>query len=128
MIDRVHDLAATAAEAIRQEPCLELIHPPTLACVVFRMRPRRSDSDGDRLNEAIRRRLFDMGQAVIGHTRVRGQGCLKLTLLNPCTVPGDVVHLIELIARQGKALEAALPTSSPAAPGAGGTMRCSACL
>jgi L-2,4-diaminobutyrate decarboxylase len=112
LIDRTLELTAVAASAIRRWLRLELMHEPSLSCVVFRYWPLRPNVDAGALNDALRRRLFDTGQAVIGHTRVRGESCLKLTLLNPCAEPEDVVRLIGLIVREGMALERALPAAT----------------
>src|SRR5262249_38725040 len=92
--------------AITSHPRLEPLHEPRLGCVVFRYRPCDPAADGDALTAAIRRRLFDKGRAVVGHTRVRGRACMKFTFLNPCTSPADVEELVGLVRAQGEELEA----------------------
>jgi L-2,4-diaminobutyrate decarboxylase len=104
-IDRTLDLATAAAAAIRRHPRLELLHEPSLGCVVFRYRPRNPGTGPDALNDALRRQLFDGGRAVLGHTRIRGQNYLKLTFLNPCTEPAHVTELLQLVVDQGSILE-----------------------
>jgi L-2,4-diaminobutyrate decarboxylase len=104
MIDRTLDLAQQAADLIRAQPRLKLLHRPELGCVVFRYRSEDGDSE-DALNERIRRDLFDRGQAVVGHTRVSGRKCLKWTLLNPTTTPDEIAGLLEQIVRHGEMLE-----------------------
>jgi L-2,4-diaminobutyrate decarboxylase len=106
LIDRTIDLAAVAAQAIRRHRRLELLHQPSLGCVVFRYRPSNPETDPCALNEALRRQLFDSGQAVLGHTRIRGQNWLKLTFLNPCLETGDLAGLLELVLDKGRMLEA----------------------
>src|SRR5262245_21465993 len=106
MIDRTLELASFAFAEIKRHPRLEALHEPRLGCVVFRYQPGDPNADADYLTDAIRRRLFDTGRAVIGHTRVRGRACLKFTFLNPCTSPAEVAELINLIASQGEELEA----------------------
>ncbi len=105
MIERTIELAAHAATVIRANPALELLHEPPYGCVVFRYRPSRPDADGDRLNALLRQRLFERGAAVIGHTRVRGRQCLKLTCMNPMTAEQDLDTLLQRIVQQGRALE-----------------------
>jgi L-2,4-diaminobutyrate decarboxylase len=105
LIDRTLDLATAAAAAIRSHPRLELLQEPPLGCVVFRYRPSNPGTDQEALNEALRRRLFDSGQAVLGHTRVRGHGYLKLTFLNPCLEPVEVAGLLRLVVDLGRVLE-----------------------
>jgi len=105
LIDRTLDLATEVAAEVRNHPRLELLHEPSLGCVVFRYRPRNPAADPDALNEALRRRLFDSGRAVLGHTRIRGQNYLKLTFLNPCLEPAHVPGLLQRIVDQGRTLE-----------------------
>ena len=107
MIDRTIDLAHHAAEVIRRTEQLELICEPQLSTVVFRYVPQRTEIDADRLNAAIRKKLFDQGLAVIGYTRVRGRQSLKFTCMNPATTEKQMDDLIEMILAQGKRLEQA---------------------
>lgn len=122
MIDATCELARLAAEHIDAHPSLELVNRwPAISCVVFRYRPaegapadsaacaHRSDArdavaridEVDHVNTRIRASLFDAGEAVIGVTRVAGRVCLKLTLLNPTTRPGEVRALIDRIVAAG---------------------------
>jgi len=50
--------------------------------------------------------IFDSGWAVIGRTQIRGEQCLKLTLLNPMLQEEKLKELIEEIERAGEAIEA----------------------
>jgi L-2,4-diaminobutyrate decarboxylase len=106
MIDRTVTLANHAATAIRAASDLELICEPQLSTAVFRYIPPQAGSDADRINSEIRQRLFDRGVAVIGHTRVRGRQCLKLTCMNPAATEADLGTLIELIRSHGLDLTA----------------------
>ena len=105
MIDRTIALAAYASEIVRRTPGLELICEPQLSTVVFRYIPRQFGLDADLINAAIRRRLFETGSAVIGHTRVRGRQCLKFTCMNPATSEEQMKELIEAVVAQGEELE-----------------------
>ncbi len=105
MINRTIALAAYAGETVRNTPSLELICEPQLTTVVFRYVPQQPGLDADRINASIRRRLFESGSAVIGHTRVRGRQCLKFTCMNPATSEGQMQELIEAVVAQGKELE-----------------------
>jgi len=102
MIDRTIALANHAATLIRAASDLELVCEPQLSTVVFRYIPP-AGADADRINSAIRQSLFDGGLAVIGHTRVRGRQCLKLTCMNPATTEANLEELIALIQMQGRA-------------------------
>jgi glutamate/tyrosine decarboxylase-like PLP-dependent enzyme len=63
------------------------------------------------LNAALRQRLFDQGIAVIGHTRVRGQQCLKLTCMNPSVTDAQMEELVRTIAVHGQQLEESWPST-----------------
>jgi len=112
LIDQTLQQAQEAAALIRRHKELELLSQPTLGCVLFRYRPQHSSTDIDALNQAIRRRLFEDGQAVIGQTCIRGERWLKLTLLNPCTQAHHLMDLLEQVAQQGIRLE---PDFTPSA-------------
>lgn len=106
MIDTTLDLAQGVAERIENHPRLRLVNSPELGCVVFRYRAQRPDVNDDFINGQIPKALFNKGHAVIGHTTVRGQPCLKLTILNPCSELSDLIKLIDLIGQEGQLHEA----------------------
>jgi L-2,4-diaminobutyrate decarboxylase len=105
LIDATIELAAYAARIIRQNERFELIHRPTMGCVVFRYRPANAEIDANRLNARLRQRLFEQGVAVIGHTIVRGRQCLKFTFMNPTVTREQVERLVRLIAEEGERME-----------------------
>ncbi len=107
MIDRTVALAAHAAEVIRATPQLDLMAEPRLGTVVFRYLPSSTAVDPDTLNSRIRQQLFDAGEAVIGHTRVRNIQCLKFTCMNPAVGDTEMESLIKLVLDRGKELEVA---------------------
>jgi L-2,4-diaminobutyrate decarboxylase len=90
---------------IREARCLGLVHEPQLGCVVFRYLPEKREVDADRVNPEIRRRLLQEGGAVIGHTRVHGHACLKLTILNPCVTEAQITALLEDVQDAGRQVE-----------------------
>jgi L-2,4-diaminobutyrate decarboxylase len=97
MIERTVALANHAAGLIRQTRHLELMCESQLSTVVFRVLPSSADTDADRLNTAVRQHLFDNGQAVIGHCRVRNHQCLKFTCMNPTVTEVEMEALIQKI-------------------------------
>lgn len=105
MIDRTITLAAHAALVIRNTSQLELMAEPQLSTVVFRYLPSRRTVDADSLNNRIRQELFDHGQAVIGHTRVRDRQCMKFTCMNPAVGDADMENLLRAILERGRQLE-----------------------
>jgi len=104
MIDATIDLAAHAARIIRSNPRFELLHEPSLGCVVFRYLPAKAQLNPDFFNAKLRQQLFERG-IVIGHTIVRGQQCLKLTCMNPAVSKGQIGELITQVATHANKLE-----------------------
>ncbi len=119
MVDTCHDLTAHAQRRIEAEPELELVAGAELTTVVFRYRgDGRAGADRlDRINGALRRRLLESGEALIGRTTVararrtrdaapaeaeHDQVCLKFTLLNPAATPDDIDELIDRVLRAGR--------------------------
>jgi L-2,4-diaminobutyrate decarboxylase len=105
MIDRTIALAANAAAVVRKTPRLELVAEPQLSTVVFRYVPAKPNADANWINNQTRRQLFDEGEAVIGHTRVRGLQCLKFTFMNPSTSEAEIEGMVKLIVEYGSRLE-----------------------
>lgn len=111
MIDRTMDLASHAAEFIRNHAQLELMHEPGFGCVVFRYVPA-SPIEANSFNAQLRQRLFDQGIAVVGHTRVQGRQCLKLTCMNPTVSNEQLRELLMLVVEHGRQLERERGTNS----------------
>ena len=105
MIDRTIALASHAAEVIRNNPRLDLVCEPQLSTVVFRYVPSVAGIDADSFNAMLRQRLFDLGFAVIGHTRVHGRQYLKFTCMNPATTDAEIDGLIAAVLQQGTEIE-----------------------
>ena len=102
MIDRTIALAHHASTVIRRAQDLELICEPQLSTVVFRYVAAGKESACDQINMEIRQNLFDRGDAVIGHTRVRGTQCLKFTCMNPAASEADLEALVEVVRSEGE--------------------------
>ena len=86
MIDRTIELAAQAAQIVRETPRLELICDPQLSTVVFRYVPSEPELDADRLTcrsppVAVRSRTCRHR----AHASARKRQCLKFTCMNPAT-------------------------------------------
>ena len=106
LLDRCMATAREVAAAVDAHPDLSLWHTPTLTTVL--LRPVNADDD---LVAALRRRLLDTGQAVLGRARIGNPDgtdtrWLKLTLLNPVTTVADYLPLLDLIADTARALRA----------------------
>jgi L-2,4-diaminobutyrate decarboxylase len=127
MVDACHALACHAQERVEMNPQLELVAGAELTTVVFRYRAGGANSStlgggaargpfADLVNAEIRRCLLQSGRALIGRTSARlvnmqtetdrqPRVCLKLTLLNPLTTPGDLAELLEDVVAVGRDVE-----------------------
>lgn len=111
MVDRLVALAEGAAQAIAANPRFELLHQPTFGCVVFRYcpgNPALTPAQVNQINDSIPRRMFEAGEAIIGHTLVAGRQCLKFTLNNPSVELPQLTDLLALIQQRGQAIEDSL--------------------
>ncbi len=102
MIERLADLALVAAKHIRNSADLELVTPPQFGTVVFRFRPEMAEAR--QVNHRIPQVLLAEGRAVVGHTTVRGEPALKLTLCNPAIEDFQVCELLNIISACGRNL------------------------
>ncbi|MFF3004350.1 pyridoxal phosphate-dependent decarboxylase family protein [Kitasatospora sp. NPDC057940] len=111
LVDACHELARSAAEAVRAEPSLELHAEPALTVVLFRYRPPGLTDEAavDELNGSLRRLLLRTGRAVVGRTELPGEGSgrvrLKLTLLNPHATAEEVRALLREVVGAGRKAE-----------------------
>ncbi|MCP2040321.1 L-2,4-diaminobutyrate decarboxylase [Neisseria sp. HSC-16F19] len=98
LIDHGVRLAQQAAALIEGRAPLQLLLPPQLASVLFRLAPPGlDDAAADQLNQTVADALFARGVANMGVTEVRGRRALKLTLLNPTTTLDDVAALLDTV-------------------------------
>jgi L-2,4-diaminobutyrate decarboxylase len=108
MIDRTIELAEHAARVVRETSRLKLVCERQLSTVVFRYVPSRPELDSDRINAALRQRLFDRGDAIVGHTRVQNRQCLKFTCMNPTVTETQMEALIQMVVDEGNRIESEL--------------------
>jgi len=104
MIDAISGLAEGMANRIAADRRFELLHRPGFSAVVFRWCSGGPAELDNRLNEAIPKQLFRDGKAVLGHTRIDGRACLKVTLINPLSSDRDLAALLETIADSAAAI------------------------
>lgn len=105
MFDTVLDLAAAVHAWVDADDDLVLVGRSQLSTVLFRYQPPGLDDDrADALVPQVRAALFGSGRALVAKTVVDGRPCLKLTLLNPEVMLGDVVGVLELVRDAAAAL------------------------
>jgi len=107
-VGRGIELADRAGEHVRASEVLEMLSPPSLGVVCFRVRPGGaglSEADLERLNAGVQERVIAEGVAMMSSTRLKGTYALRLCILNHQTTWADVRETLEAIERFG--LEAA---------------------
>lgn len=95
LVDAGIDLAREVAKTLEADPAFELIQPPQLASVLFRLQaPHMDEHERDALHQSVAYGLLNQGVANLGVTRRDGRTALKMTLLNPAT---DMSHIVDLV-------------------------------
>ncbi|SDW28109.1 L-2,4-diaminobutyrate decarboxylase [Marininema mesophilum] len=112
MIEKTINTATATAQMIAKDQRLEVINPvPELNAVVFRFIPEMNHPDmpyskwQDQINHEIRHALLASGDVVLANTKVNGNVCLKLTLLNPRTTLEDTHAILDRVKKTGKRRE-----------------------
>ncbi|WP_139823721.1 pyridoxal phosphate-dependent decarboxylase family protein [Thalassobacillus devorans] len=96
MIDHTLSLASSAACYIAGLENMKVINPdPELNTIVFRFEPSVPDTvDLNQVNRNIHKHLLYTGKAVLAKTTIKGEVCLKFTLLNPRTKLVDLKGIL----------------------------------
>lgn len=100
IIDKVMELSQQAAALIEAASDFEIALTPSINTIVFRYLPPNTpvgeseESWRDKVNDGIRLKLLESGEAVIGYTKFNGASYLKLTLMNPMTNLSDIEWLL----------------------------------
>ncbi|XGV99912.1 MAG: aspartate aminotransferase family protein [Leptolyngbya sp. BL-A-14] len=114
MIETTIDTAREMAVLLKVDPAFELATMPTINTVVFRYVPQSQPSKqttaalSNQINQAIRLKLIQTGQAIIAQTQIGDRIYLKVTLLNPRTMIAHLKSLLEAMRAIGNGLETSL--------------------
>lgn len=110
LVDTGIDLARTAAEELGKDAVFEVVQPPQISSVLFKIRaPELSDEQCDTLHQTIALDLLNDGIANLGVSRRNGRSVLKMTLLNPATNLSDIKDLAQHLKRMTRAFIARVP-------------------
>ena len=96
-------LAAYLADRVRSAPDLELMAPPSLSVVCFRLLdPSRGDEEGlADLNRALLERLQLGGEAFLTSTELRGRFVLRACIVNNRSRREDIDRMLAAVRRLG---------------------------
>jgi glutamate/tyrosine decarboxylase-like PLP-dependent enzyme len=98
-MDRAMDLVAHAERLVRVEPALEVLSPPQLGVLCFRVRPPGIQDPAaiDALNERVNAAVRAEGRYLVSSTRLRGALTLRLCVLGYRTTAADVEGLLRSV-------------------------------
>ncbi len=100
------DLADEAGAWIRKSDTLELLSPPSLGVVCFRVNPRSGEALAEdaleALNESVQARVIATHTAMMSSTRLKGTYSLRLCIMSHRTTWRDVEGTLEAIEGFGR--------------------------
>ena len=94
--------ARDLARMIRDCADLELLAPVELSAVCFRYRGRIPESDSDRLNAAILKRLIERGRVYLSNASIAGRFALRACFVNHRTADSDVAAIVPEVLAAGR--------------------------
>ncbi|MDP2954844.1 MAG: aminotransferase class I/II-fold pyridoxal phosphate-dependent enzyme [Longimicrobiales bacterium] len=107
-VGRGIELADRAAEHVRSAPTLELLSPPSLGVVCFRVNPGGlGEKELEELNEEAQNLVIRSGVAMMSSTRLRGTYSLRLCIMAHHTTWRDVEQTLQAIEAAGAVLSPA---------------------
>jgi len=109
-IARGIELADRAGDYVRNSRSLELLSPPSLGILCFRVRPPNSrlpEARLDQINEQVQAGIIGAGTAMISSTRLRGVYSLRLCVMSHQTTWEDLRRTLEAVEEGGRRLSAA---------------------
>ena len=86
--------AADLARIVRDTAGLELLAPVELSAVCFRYRAAVQESDLDRINAAILKRLIERGRVYLSNASISGRFALRACFVNHRTTGSDVAAIV----------------------------------
>ncbi len=106
-IARGIELADRAGDYVRESASLELLSPPSLGILCFRVRPQGSQlpfGGLDEINEQVQASVIANGIAMLSSTRLRGAYSLRLCIMSHQTTWEDVRSTLAAIEATGQEL------------------------
>ena len=87
--------ARRLAELVTARQELELLAPVELSAVCFRLRPKSSEDDANRLNAAVLARVIRRGRVYISNASLQGRFALRACFVNHRTREEDVPAIVD---------------------------------
>lgn len=103
-IETIIETTEKTANLLDKDTDFELLTHSDISALVFRYHPAGiNDVLSDRLNQYIKKEMFQEGKAIVAGTRVNDAFYLKFTLLNPLTTMNDIRNIVAIIKKHGAA-------------------------
>lgn len=104
-ITTIIETTKQTAAIIEKDADFELLTHSDISALVFRYHPASIPDApiADKLNQYIKKEMFQEGKAIVAGTRVNDAFYLKFTLLNPLTTVHDIRDILGIIKRHGSA-------------------------
>ncbi|WP_158795781.1 aspartate aminotransferase family protein [Pedobacter sp. L105] len=99
--DTIIQTAAKVASLIQADTAFELMNESDISALVFRYNPREGEADVCKMNQFIKKSMFNGGEALVAGTKINKQFYLKFTLLNPLTTVDHVKNIFKIIKKHG---------------------------
>jgi glutamate/tyrosine decarboxylase-like PLP-dependent enzyme len=99
--------ASDLARMVSDTAALELMAPVELSTVCFRYRGDVADSDLDRLNAAILKRLIERGRVYLSNASITGRFALRACFVNHRTTNADVAEIVPEVLAASRDVRAA---------------------
>ncbi|MAU40494.1 MAG: decarboxylase [Kordiimonas sp.] len=96
------DLAVYGASALSEIGNCQIMAPPVMGIVVFRLRAtgdKEDEAADNQLNQQLHDFLQEEGYAFLSTTMLSGRKCLRLCPINPRTTTEDIQRTVERIGR-----------------------------
>ncbi|SEB44317.1 L-2,4-diaminobutyrate decarboxylase [Tenacibaculum sp. MAR_2009_124] len=103
-LERVHHLATSVYNKIKDDIHFEAAHEPELSTIVFRYKALgvQENKVHDRVNMYIKNTLFKQGKTSVASTKLDGNIYLKFTLLNPNNTEENLFEILKMIQQKGE--------------------------
>ncbi|MNV43469.1 L-2,4-diaminobutyrate decarboxylase [compost metagenome] len=101
-IDRIIETAAQVAEMLDEHSDFDLLNHTDLSALVFRYNPFLiKPVSATKMNQYIKAKMLQQGDALVAGTKVNGAFYLKFTLLNPFTTTTHINDILLTIKKHG---------------------------
>ena len=100
--------ARRLAEAVSNQPRLELLAPVELSAVCFRYNAKNTDEELNRFNAALLQRILKRGRIYLSNASLQGKFSLRACIVNHRTKDSDIDSVVPEVLEAAGELKPAL--------------------